>query len=192
MHGGERGATSLDSGMVRESSVPTFTKGEIIMSDTFMEFIDAILHQSFFDIKDGSIVRLDYIRVFSDGAWYRSEKHAFELPAFHQRKTIIRKDGTECDIDVIWIWSSNAIFGKNGDAFVPVVESQDVHDIFRHSNQDNLDFTTVTRVWRYPLHEGDPNKGEFFKIVGKDFPIADDEGESFSIGEAEMRRIVSY
>ncbi len=156
-------------------------RGIIMSKKTCKNFIDAIQHQSFFDIKEGSIVDVDYFRIFSDGNWYRSEKYA-GFPAFHQRKPIILGDGTERHCDVVWIWSGNATFGKNREAFVPVRESNDVHDIFRHTNQDDLDFTTVIKVWRHPLDKDDPSKGEFFQIVGKDFPVEeDDEDESFRL-----------
>ena len=138
----------------------------------FKDFIAAIQKQSQFDPEAGNIIELMYIRRFrDDDGRMLASKYAY-VRAFHQRKPIIRDDGTKSNDDVFWALPDDFVFAMDGEAFVPI----GVEEFPPEGASDEItlnwghDYMNVTEACRYSenINYADTDRCVFYRIVGKD------------------------
>ena len=137
----------------------------------FKDFIAAIQRQNEFDPEAGNIIELMYIRRFrDDDGRMLASKYAY-VRAFHQRKPIIRDDGTKSDNDVFWVLPDDCTFAMDGEEFVPV----GVEEFPPEGASDEItlnwghDYMEVTEACRYSerINNNGSDRCVFYRIVGK-------------------------
>ena len=138
----------------------------------FKDFVAAIQKQSQFDPEAGNIVELAYRRRFTDDdGRMLASKYAY-VRAFHQRKPIIRDDGTKANDDVFWALPDDFVFAMDGETFVPI----GIEQISPEGASDEITlnwghgYMKVTEACRYSenINCSDTDRCVFYRIVGKD------------------------
>ena len=139
------------------------------------DFVAAIQQQGEFDPDEGNIVELTYIRRFRDEEGKMLASKYAHFRAFHQRKPIIRDDGTKDYSDVFWALPDDCVFAMCGEAIVTFGAEE--FPPKGASDEITLNYgcvhMSVVDVWQY----SETDRGTFFRfVVGNYEPFPNGQG----------------